>query len=989
MGFQNTDLEAICKEIRQMRLNAGRLSLVEFNDAEYDVLLDGARRIARRRTYRWSLKKRKCARLTFLAFTMAFVRRNKYTADNVFWPDFEAVLRLDTMEHRYRIMDDLLWPAYGEEGIERSRDDRGRRIVGTLVDEMSEARTWVTQARKKFIEFFQWYYQQHPDEKVSPKMLDEYRQATGKRIQVFKKVLPTLTQDCQALTRVIDYAIENDLYLRSQKLEEYRAQVTEALGETVDPTQLRLIHDERSLVKLIRELQNHCTPFQFEEKLQQHSGGTVRAPWGAKLNTHAALRRWKPFSYGIYKVDGEEYRVVPHRRLRLETLQAWPKEQVVHWRGQRYLGYKKSSPFQATVGRRTVDAKPYVRSRHKRWYIWFGEVPTGQKFAIDGRLRPESAGADWNMSLHLTRSRGDNYGLHLVITRLMLYYPHQAHYPVRIWANTGYEYEDSLRSDGVRRFHLHPRLIIPLEGFKDPIVATVRVGDKAVLSRSLEPQSHYLFSLSNREQVGGRNIADVGDLDYVLFSRDTAAPQCGPGIRSRQLPKPFGEYVVHQITWEDPSQPFDVRVGKAHWLFQRRREFTAILESSRSYEHLRLKPHQCLHFQDLSLRLYSTSDVLTAAPTMEICGVEGVIDQIDLAPYLGPANVDHFFDVAPTIWDNVERLVAGEYGRYVLRFLDEETLLDQTTVSLIPPLELVDWDRKRPYPETKPLALSITSPDSPIWNPESEQVEAQATLQLHPKTRAEPWQDHPRLRRIASEQLAGLVSFPELGETAEITVRPRLFGFRLYLRHWEHTSNGKYRPRYQPVSQVDYYQVDETVLHIFSAPQAAIVIKTGALDVIAEETDEEGDLLIESLSDLQPACLRAKTEFTIHSGKLQAVFTVRWAPILHALTVQGEEAVLRFNGPRGTFIRLWLREAKGDVVWKEDIPCVGEEVTEHLALSSQRPPLSYLTAGYVLGDGSVRSAVAQAKIGSGMGMSIPSEWLTEGIGVACLEDLQT
>jgi hypothetical protein len=64
---------------------------------------------------------------------MAFVRRNKYTADNVFWPDFEAVLRLDTMEHRYRIMDDLLWPAYGEEGIERSRDDRGRRIVGTLV----------------------------------------------------------------------------------------------------------------------------------------------------------------------------------------------------------------------------------------------------------------------------------------------------------------------------------------------------------------------------------------------------------------------------------------------------------------------------------------------------------------------------------------------------------------------------------------------------------------------------------------------------------------------------------------------------------------------------------------------------------------------------------------------------------------------------------------------------------------------------------------
>ncbi len=427
MTFQGTDLDAIYAEIRRRQSEAGRLSLVTFDDAEYDVLLDWARRIVRGNTYWWSYEKRQRTRVVFLAFTMAFVRRNKYTADHIFWPDFEDVLGLDTMEHRPPIMDDLLWPAYADEGIERSRDDRGRRIVGSLVDEMSQARTWITRARRQFIAFFRWYYQNYPGDEVSPSMLVAYRQEVGTRMLVLDKVLPALTRDCQALARVIDYAIENDLYLRSARLDEYRAQVVEGLGPDYDPTHLRLIHDERSLVKLIRELQNHYIPAQFERELRRRRGGTVRAPWHERRSIHAALERWTPFPYGVYRVEGEEYRVVPHRRLRLEVLDEWPYEEVVHWRGERYLGYKKAARFQVTVGRRTVEARRYVRSRGQQSYIWFGEVPTGQKFAIDGHLRPESAGADWEIALHLSPSGSDRFGLHVAITRLMLYYTKNGH----------------------------------------------------------------------------------------------------------------------------------------------------------------------------------------------------------------------------------------------------------------------------------------------------------------------------------------------------------------------------------------------------------------------------------------------------------------------------------------------------------------------------------------------------------------------------------
>jgi hypothetical protein len=986
MAFQDTDLNAIYAEIRRRQSEAGRLSLVEFDDAEYDILLDWARRIVRGHVIWWSYEKRRHTRVIFLAFTMAFVRRNKYTADHVFWPDFEDVLGLSTMERRLSIMDDLLWPAYADEDIERGRDDRGRRIVGSLVDEMSQARTWVTQARGQFVAFFRWYYRHHPGEEVSSNMLVEYRRETGRRISVLDKVLPALSRDCQALARVIDYAIENDLYLRSAR--QYRTQVAAGLGPDYDPTHLRLIHDERSLVKLIRELQNHCTPAQFERELRRRRGGFVRAPWREQRSIHTALERWTPFPYGIYRVEGDEYRVVPHRRLRLEVLDEWPYEEVVHWRGERYLGYKKTAPFQVTVGRRTVEARRYVRSRGHRSYIWFGEVPTGQKFAIDGHLRPESAGADWDIALHLSPSGSDHFGLHIAITRLMLYYPDRSHQPVRVWSSTGYDYEDSLRADSVRRFHLHPRLIIPLDSFDGGTEVSVDVGDETVLHQDFEPKPHYLFSISSRERVRAREIADIGDREYVLFTRDGASPRCGPGVRSRRLPNAYGRYALYQITWDDPDRPFDLRIGSAHWTFRRRREFTAIIELEASYDHLRLKPRQCLRFQDLSLRLYSTSDLIASAPTLEVCGAEGLLGEVELASYLSPAESKHLFDVSPSVWERVETLVSGEYGRYVLRFCEGEALLGKETLSLIPSLNLKNWDSAMPHLATEPVTLTVASPDCPIWNPGEEQPENQATLQLHPKTQAEPWPDHPALRQITSEPISGLVSFPEFGETVEVVVRPWLFGFRLYLKRQERSNDGQSRTRYQPVSQADDYHLHETALYVFSAPHRCVEVAVGALTVVVEETDEHGNLLLESLACLRPACLSEKTSVTVRSGDLHAEFLVRWAPLLQDLKVEGEEVILRFNGPEDTAVRLWLRDAAGEVAWTRDVPCAGEEKRVRIPLPAQRPVVGHLTAGYVLADGSVRSAMAQVRVEGQAALRIPPEWLQAGVGVDSLEDVK-
>jgi len=987
MPFADTGLDAIYDEIRRRESNVGRLSLVTFDDEEYDTLLKRARTIVRIPTDCWSSNRQRRARLILLAFTMAFVRRNKYTYDHVFWPDFEDVLGLHRMENRSLIVDDLLWPAYEDEGIKRSWDDRGRRIVGTLVDEMSQARIWVTQARGQFVNFFRWYYRHCPGEEVTPTLLAEYHQETGRRIRVLDKVLPALTSDCQELARVIDCAIENDLYLRSAHLDEYRDQVVEALGPAYDPAHLRLIHDERSLVKLIRELQNYCTPSQFERELRRRRGGFVRAPWRDRRNVHAALERWTPFPFGIYRVESEEYRVVPHPRLRLEELDDWPYEKIVHWRGQRRLGYKKASPFHVTVGRRSVDARRYVRSRNQQSHIWFGKVPIGQKFAVDGRLRSESAGGDWEVALHLSSSDSDSFGIHLAITRLMLYYPDRPHHPVRVWCNTGYEYDDSLRADGVRRFHLHPRLIVPFDTFEEPVEVGVDVDDETMLHQVLEPQPHYLFSLRSREQVRAREVADLGDQEYVLFTREAVMPQCGPGVRARQLPEAYGTYTLYRITWDDPSCPFDVSIGSANWTFQRRREFIAILESKTAHGHFRHKRHQCLRFHDLSLRLYSTLDLTASAPTMDVCGVEGLLGRVDLSPYLSRTGANDLFNVSPSTWDRVEELVAGQYGRYVVRFCEGDTLLGKKTVSLMPSLSLVGWDEDTPRPETDPLNLDVASPDSAVWNPDTGRVGDQATLRVYPKTQAEPWPGHPALRRLTSKPVSSLVSFPDLGETLEVMVQPRLFGFRLYLRRQERRADGRSRTRYQPVSQADYYHLDETALYVFSAPHQRIEVAVGIFTVFVEETDESGDLLIESLTNLQPACLGEETSVSVRCGGLRTKFVVRWAPLLHELAVEDNEATMRFNGPEDTAVRLWLRDSSGKELWTGILSCIDEETTMRIQLPANRPAKAHLTAEYVLADESVRPAVVQALVQGQAVMRIPPAWLAKGIGIVRLDDL--
>lgn len=985
MAFVNQELETIYQEIRLRQIEVGRLALVEFDESEYAALLDWARRIAREYVYWWwQPGKQNQAKLVFLAFAMAFVRRNQYADDNAFWPDFEESLGLETMQRRQSIVDQLLWPGYQDQGLKLSYDDRGRRIVGTLEDEMQRARS--TPSRSQFVEFFKWYYRHHSGENISSWLIAVYKIETDIDLAVLGDVLPALRQDCQMLAQVLDFAIENELYLTPEHLSEYRCQIKDALGFEYDPTRLRLVRNEYTLINLIRELQNHVTPAQFERILSGRPGSVVIAPGGAKQSAHLALRHWKPLPYGIYHVDGEEYRIVPHSCLRLEMMNHWLHEQIVQVQ-DRVLGYKKAVPFQVNIGRRVVEAIPYDRIPYSRQYVWVGKAPTGQKFAIDGHLRSESAGAEWQVALQLASGGSDRPSLCISITRLMLYYPDCPHQMVRIWASTGYEYEDTLREDGVRRFHLHRRLVIPLDDFESPVEVGVDVGNEQVLCQSFELERYYLFSVANRERVQVRSIADLGDREYVLFASTALWPEAGAGVTLASLPDLYGSYTVYSVTWDDASYPFQLQVGSAQWTFERRREFAVMVEARFAPVHLGLKPHQCLQFQDLYLRLYSTIDLTAIALSMQVYGDEGLLGQIEIASCVHLVDAAYTYEIDVSVWHVLESLTSGQYGRYLVQFCDAQKVLGEVVLSLLPALELKGWNDQALHLETELLQVSIVSSGCLIWDPQTRQLGDHALLQLAPRMQAEPWPEHAALRRIVSQPVFASISFPDLGETVDIVVYPQVFGFRFYLKRIEQISPGKERIHYQPLGQADYYHLSETSLYVFSAPRCRVEMKIGAWIVWSGETDENGDLLIDSLADLCQACLDERTPVIVRCGTLQNSFVVRWAPLLQSLTVKEGQAIARFNGPEDASVRLRMLNLTGETYWSQDIPCEGKETASHIALPADRHTLGYLIAEYVLPDGEVRPSVWQVQVGEGMERWFPSDWLLEGIGLESLGDV--
>src|SRR5258708_15220937 len=978
MAFSASIIEAVYKEIQDRKAELGRLSLIEFDEEEYRTLLSRAREIIPHYES-WPDWKQQRARVVFLAFACEYLRRNKYINDNKFWDDFEDALRIRGRKYYKFITEELLWRTYHEEGIElKYRSNNAQLYVESLVSEVHTSQT----TREKVIDFFRWYYQHYAGSEVTRELIQLYEKKGS--FYISEKAIPALNQDCQTLACIIEYASENNLLLAQSNREDYHQEIIAALGPLYDLAHIRLIRSKDSLHNLIIELENHYTPEQFLRKLEAYTKGTVQPPKGEALPVSTARQIWrtKTFSYGLYLLNNEKFRVVPFAWLWLETIAQWPYEQVISLRRGGYLGYKKSQSFQVKIGARVVEGRRCILPDGKQCYVWVGAVPRGEPLVVDGCPYQGSGGIDWKISLYLGYDEYLQPTIEIVCDSLKAYFPGNPRSRIAIRTSQGYEQVRNLNLDGVVYFSLP--ITLPLEDLPYPEIVSLYLDEELLDSKTLSPDPAYLFSCQTHECIPVGTKREWGEKRYYLF---TTSPEdiTAQGIDLEQFDAVFGSYTIYNVIWEDNNQPFQLQVRNISWNFQQQHYLFIQMKPQLIEEVIQLEHHQMHHFSQSIMYVISNIDLVNSSITCQVFSPGELILEIEARLCLQRSGNDQYL-FTPTFLEKLNAVTVGQkcYERYTIRFLGEGKVLEQSTIALIPALDITSPQIEQLMLENEILKVKVSSPHLSVWDPAEGKVGSSANISIRPKLSVRPTGKSTKrgIIYLAPQFVTAPLTFPAIGETIEIKVCPKLFGLRLYEKKDK-------ADRYYQVDVLDYYTLKTAALYVFTNANYKVSLYVDNQEIQSNHADTDGDTIFE-LEALKENCHAEWTTVTVVSRGQKSTFLIRWTPLIHQLFVKEDRVHIRVNGPQNAGIILRLVDNNNQLRDQQIIGCKGKPEEVSLTL----PPIEsawgqcYLMPAYYLADGTKLPSAWQWRLARHDSAKVVLEWLRVGIGISDKELLQ-
>ncbi len=990
MAFSEPLIELIYHEIKLRQNDLGRLSLVEFEDEEYGILRRVGQMIIREYES-GSQSKQKEARTVFLAFACEYVRRYKYINDNKFWNDFEHELDLGSRWNPWLIRE-VLWQAFEEEGIEqRRRSDMDRLIIESLVSEVHSSDA----ARTELLTFFCWYYQNHTDIVVTPQLIQKYNETEKKSLHIPEKAISRLNEDCQTLTKIIQYATEHNLYLAHSEINIYRQEVTKALGALYDPTHLHLIRSRIQLHNLIRKLENYCTPTQFLHILESDPRATIHTPKGDAYAVYKIFPYWqtKEFPYGSYKINDVEYRVVPLPWLWLETIAQWPYEEVVSLRRKDYLAYKKQQPFEVHVGKRVIKGRLCIPHSGERYYIWVDALPRGERLVIDGRLYPASEGIDWAVSLRLHIDEDGKLIIAIVFDWLKAFFPEQIGRRILICTSQDHEWIGYVRLNGTcQRSHA---IVFPLNEFAEPITISVYLDEKFLDSKVLSPNLAYLFSCQTHESIPADTKREWGEYQYYLFTTLDKNIQVGEGIEIERLDTDFGSYGIYQVRWKDNGHPFSLYAGGISWNFQRQSYFLIQVKPPHADGMVQLAIHHIYCFSQATIEVLTNKDPIHTSMMYQVFFADELIVEEETSKCLQHLSGDNRYRITVDFLSELDSKVLKHCGQYNILFSEEGRILDQTTVALIPEIEVALSDSDQPLLEGETLPLRVSSPYLPVWDPTSGQVASSANISVRPNLLSQPWKledNFPEgLMYLTSQMITLPIIFPTIGEVVDINICPKVFGYRLYQqRHNATTGNQKDIPHRQ-TDELDYYALETAVLYIFTKAKCNVAVCVDKTVILSGHADAEGNVFIRELGRLKRYCRKEQTTFSIISAGLESTFCTRWTPFIHNMIVKEGRVCLDVSGPQGTGVSLQIIDLSNKIREQRWVACKGERFSTSVDLPSIRSDWGqcYLVPIYHLSDGTQLPSTWQWRINLSQFNALSATWLQTGIGISSEELLQT
>ncbi len=966
-------IEDAYREIRSRQAEAGKLSFVEFENEEYNILLSIAKEIVHCFN-NWPTWKREKARVVFLTFACEYVKRNKYIDDIKFWAGFEEELGIGN-EYYSLIAEELLWETYADEKIEQkwSSGNRRRLFVWSLISEVNASEA----TRQELLNFFIWYYRNVTIGDITNKLINLYEASSKRQLGLPEKAIAALSKDCQILSHCITYAIEQNISLTQTDFESYNREIMAELGPHYDLTRIQLLRSRKKLYDLILQLENHCMPTQFLSILERQSKAPVQTPGGTQLTSYTALKSWKTrdFPYGRYLLDRITYRVVPAPWLSLEIIAQWPYEQVISLRQGGYIGYKKREQFHVQIGKRSVEGRLCILE-NERCYIWTDAVPHGELLVIDRQIYRESAGIDWKISLCLCFNEYHQPAFEIICDTLKAYFPEKPRGCITIRTSQGYEKSVYLKSDGI--CHFSRAITFPLKNFVEPVTISLYL-DKGLLDcKQFDPEMAYLFSYQTHERIKVGTKRESGEKHYYLFtaSKNDITAQ---GIELESLDATFGPYFIYEITWQQSDQPMQLQLGDLSWAFQSQRYFFIQVQPQPITEFIQLARHQVQQISHSTLVIISNMNVMNPSVICQVFFSDELIYEETTGKCLYPApSQQNQYLFTQAFFEMLNERTVGQqhYGHCTILFFEEGRLLGETTLALIPTLEIQATCLRQPVLENEEMKVYVSSSSLSIWDPKEGKAGSVACLSMRPGLTFQPT-NQPGLKGVtflASQVIGAPVTFPTIGETIEIKVCPDVFGFRLY---------GKKADQYQRVDILNYYMVDTAYLYVFTVANYKVSIYVDGNEILSQNANPQGDAIF-PLTKLKYVCQSERTEVIVVSAGLKSTFFIRWTPLIHELNVKEDRIHLDMTGPKSTGVTLRLVDSNNQIFNQQNINCRGErfETEIDLPLIQSDWGQFYLTAVYFLTDGTEVPSVWQWRINLSRKTKIPLDWLLNGVGIS-------
>jgi hypothetical protein len=625
------------------------------------------------------------------------------------------------------------------------------------------------------------------------------------------------------------------------------------------------------------------------------------------------------------------------------------------------------------------------------FYIWADAIPRGERLVIDGHACQESEGWIFEPKFCLGYNEDGEPIIVIRIDRLLAYFPNQGGERLVIRTSQGYEQVEYLRLDGSRQFR--KALAIPLKDFAKPVTVSIYLDEQLLDSKIFTPEPAYLFSSQTHQAIRAGSEFEGGERQYYLFSSINEHPLADEGIKFEQLNKIFAPYKIYKIDWEDSKQPFSLSAGKLLWSIQQQSFFHVLLETQSTSSIVQLTHHQTHSFKNAPLRVLTNLNLVQTSIKCQVLQSGELIYELEIKKCLQPCNSSNLYQFNERFLAQLNDTTVNRYGRYDFVFVENNRLLAQITVALVPKPDISLSHQSKILPEDTTIVLNISSPHLDVWNPTTSQISSRATLQLRPKLVTQPWTAEYLAKGImglTASAIAAPVVFPAIGETVEISVRPKLFGFRLYQRTYKSGQDGKPHPYYQLVDKLDYYQLETAALYIFTKENCQVTLKAGEREIWSDRADTSGYLLIEGLGFLKQRCQVERTSIAVMCEEIERVFFIHWTPLIHEMTIKDNRVHLDLSGPQGTGVLLRFIDLNGAVQTEKRFAGRGKRFMVYLDLPLKEIRCSprYLVTMYYFNNGTLLPTAWQQRI-EPPGVVLPTNWLKAGIGISSETLLQT